>query len=253
MGLADLHVHSLHSYDATATVSAILKHVADQTDLDVIAITDHDSMDGVREALSLAPRYGVEVIPGMELSTADGPLLALYIDHPIPAGLPLEESVLRVRAQGGLCIAAHPTAWGTESLSFEKIRQALEVPGVAGCLVGVEAYNGGLVYTRENLSVARRSAQLPLAQTANSDAHVLITIGSCATQFEGRSAADLRRALVNHQTVPMVGEGLTGLQVITSYIPQYLLRKMGWAPYSAGPDAPISYARISRLPSFQPA
>jgi len=253
MGLADLHVHSIHSYDATATISAILKHVADHTDLDCIAVTDHDNMDGVREALTLGQRYGVEVVPGMEVSTADGHLLALYIDRPIPAGLPLAETVLRIRALGGLCVAAHPTAWGTESLTFETIQAALLVPGVAGCLVGVEAYNGGLVYTRENLPVARRCAELPLAQVANSDAHVLATIGACASQYEGRSAAVLRRALLNRQTAPLVGEGLTGLQVITSYIPHFLMRKLGWAPFSAGPDAPINYARIACLPALQPA
>jgi len=57
MGFADLHIHSMYSYDGTASISAILKYVADYTDLNVIAITDHDSMEGVPEALDLAPYY----------------------------------------------------------------------------------------------------------------------------------------------------------------------------------------------------
>ena len=42
MGLADLHVHSIHSNDGTVTIPAILKHVANNTKLNVIALTDHD-------------------------------------------------------------------------------------------------------------------------------------------------------------------------------------------------------------------
>jgi predicted metal-dependent phosphoesterase TrpH len=47
MGFADLYIHSMYSYDGTASISAILKYVAEYTDLNVIAITDHDSMEGV--------------------------------------------------------------------------------------------------------------------------------------------------------------------------------------------------------------
>ncbi len=86
MGLADLHIHSIHSYDGTATIPAILKHVSEKTDLDIIAITDHDSLDGVNQALNLAPKYGLQVIPGCEITTAQGHVLALFIHKRIPAG-----------------------------------------------------------------------------------------------------------------------------------------------------------------------
>jgi predicted metal-dependent phosphoesterase TrpH len=87
MGFADLHIHSVYSHDATSSIPAILKYVADHTNLDVIAITDHDSLRGNREAVQLASKYGLEVIPGCEISTADGHLLAMFVSHPIPAGL----------------------------------------------------------------------------------------------------------------------------------------------------------------------
>jgi hypothetical protein len=56
MGFADLHIHSMYRYDGTASISAILKYIADYADLNLIAITDHDSMEGVPEALDLACR-----------------------------------------------------------------------------------------------------------------------------------------------------------------------------------------------------
>ena len=69
MGLADLHVHTIYSYDGTASIPAVLAR-ARQIGLDVIAITDHDEIAGSLQALELAPAFGVEVIPGMEVTTA---------------------------------------------------------------------------------------------------------------------------------------------------------------------------------------
>ena len=80
MGLADLHLHTIYSYDGTASIQAVLTR-ARQIGLDVIAITDHDEIAGALKALELAPHYGVEVIPGSEITTAEGDLLALFINE----------------------------------------------------------------------------------------------------------------------------------------------------------------------------
>jgi predicted metal-dependent phosphoesterase TrpH len=117
MSFADLHVHSIYSYDGTSTIPAILKHAAARTNLKVLAITDHDTIRGVREAQDLAPRYGLEVIPGCEISTRDGHLLALFIENPIKPDLPLLDTVLALADQGGICVAAHPYARGMNSLT----------------------------------------------------------------------------------------------------------------------------------------
>ena len=66
-GRVDLHTHSSFS-DGTLTPTELVK-LAAQTGLSSIALTDHDTTDGVCEALAAADRYGVEVIPGVELST----------------------------------------------------------------------------------------------------------------------------------------------------------------------------------------
>jgi len=85
MGLADLHVHTNHSFDGTAPVAAVLQE-ARQIGLDVIAITDHDAIDGALEAMDLAAKIGIEVIPGIEISTAEGDLLALFVTKKIERG-----------------------------------------------------------------------------------------------------------------------------------------------------------------------
>jgi predicted metal-dependent phosphoesterase TrpH len=250
MGFADLHIHSMYSYDGTASISAILKYVADFTDLNVIAITDHDSMEGIPEALDLAPYYNLEVIPGCEVSSKDGHVLCLFIERPIPPGLSLLETVLMVGNQGGICIAAHPMAKGVNSLRFETIRQVLKHPVASKILVGVEAFNGGLVYTRGNLSVQQESNSLPLAQLGNSDAHILQMIGQGASYYHGYTSADLKNAIINRTTIPRKGNGLSGSAVLTSYIPRYVLRKLGWVSWNESPEKPIIYAQINKLASI---
>src|SRR5215218_1900321 len=131
MGLADLHIHTIYSYDGTAPVSAVLTR-ARQIGLDVIAITDHDEIAGSLQALELASTFGVEVIPGMEVTTAEGDLLALNITKKIERNLTLIETVLKVSDLGGFCIAPHPMAngIGMRSLSAYSISKALHKTAV---------------------------------------------------------------------------------------------------------------------------
>ena len=247
MGYADLHIHTIHSYDATASVAAVLKHVANHTDLDVIAITDHDTISGINEAMDLAPRYGIEVIPGCEVSTADGHLLALFIHRPVPAGLSLIETVELIGAQGGICIAAHPMAFGINSLKFTTIFNALLKPGISQVLVGVEAFNGSLISSWRNPMVEQISRTLPLAQTGNSDSHILETIGQGSTEFAGHSASDLRRALVAADTRVRKVPNLDRFGIIDRYLPRMMLRKMGWVTDNRTPQTSLYFAREKNL------
>lgn len=246
MGFADLHIHTIYSHDATSSIPAVLKYVADCTPLSVIAITDHDSIRGNRRAMELAPRYGLEVIPGCEVSTADGHLLALFIEHPIPPGLRLAETALRVADQGGLCIVPHPDARGTSSVKAHVLAAALRVPGVERVLVGLEAYNGGLVYTRSNHTAGFLADALGLAPVGNSDSHILETIGQGSTEFPGRTALDLRRALEAGRTCALEGAGMTGARVLRQWIPRFFLRKLGWVAWNAGPQHPLKLVPLRR-------
>ncbi|HEX2981900.1 MAG TPA: PHP-associated domain-containing protein [Anaerolineaceae bacterium] len=245
MGFADLHVHTTYSIDGTCTVSGVLKQVADCTNLDVIAITDHDCITGALEALDLAPKYGIEVIPGCEVSTADGHLIALDIRKPIPAGRSLEETVLRAAEQGGFCIAAHPMARAANALSARAIRQALQNPNVRRALVGAEALNLGLLFHSSNAKAAQLARELSLATICSSDAHVFWMLGLAATEFPGVTAADLRRAIFARDTQVCVGQGFNGVKMATSWMTRFLLRRAGWVTWNAEPSSPLQMGRLA--------
>ena len=71
MGLADIHIHTIYSHEATTSVRGVLKQ-ASSVGLNVIAVTDHDDIRGAFDARELASEYNVEVIPGVEVTTKDG-------------------------------------------------------------------------------------------------------------------------------------------------------------------------------------
>ena len=83
MGFADIHIHTIYSHDATTTVRGVLKQ-ASSSGLNVIAITDHNDIRGAFDARELASQYNLEVIPGVEVNTSDGHLLALFIEKVLP-------------------------------------------------------------------------------------------------------------------------------------------------------------------------
>ena len=218
MGLADLHIHTIYSYDGTATVSSVLRR-AKENNLDVVAITDHDEIAGALEAVKLASHFGIDVIPASEITTADGDLLALFITEKIPAQLSLIETVLRVRELGGMCIAPHPMAggMGMKSLSAYAILKALLNPQVAETLIGIETYNGTAIDRISNHYAKIFANGLNIAQTGSSDAHVIDTIGFGATEFEGHTAQDLLNALRNKTTKVRKQNEWSTLQILSNW------------------------------------
>jgi len=80
---ADLHIHTLASDGADSVVEVLEE--ARRIGLAAVSITDHDSVAAVAEAVSLGPDYGVEVVPGIEISVeledVEMHLLGYFIDY----------------------------------------------------------------------------------------------------------------------------------------------------------------------------
>jgi predicted metal-dependent phosphoesterase TrpH len=192
---ADIHIHTTYS-DGIAGVAAILEHVARETDLRMIAITDHDTIAGALLARQIARDYGVEVIVGEEVSTAEGHLLALFIDHWLPPGRPAAETIASIHAQGGLAIAPHPFDRSVPSLG----RAGHDQPGWD--FDAIEGFNAGVVWWQRgsNRTAQRAATRMGLPLVGGSDAHALATTGLGYTLFPGTGANDLYRAIQAGQT-----------------------------------------------------
>lgn len=197
MGKADLHVHTRVS-DGLATVEQLLEYVEHCTDLDVVAVTDHEDVRGGLRARELAARrgYRFEVIPGSEVTTLQGHVIALFIERDPPSFRAVEFTLAMIHDAGGLAIAPHPLSWLTRSIG-ERMLNALAERGEAGVgFDGIEVANASPAGRRTALRAARLNAERwGLATVGSSDAHHLEHVGGGWTEFPGRTAADLRAAL----------------------------------------------------------
>jgi len=127
---ADLHVHSDHS-DGKSSVREILKSAISKG-IEVISITDHDTLNGSLEAIEVVreEHLPVKVVRGVEISTSQGHLLAYGIDREIEKGIDLIEAVELVRDLGGITSLAHPFQFyrhGAIRLKFFKVVDCIEV------------------------------------------------------------------------------------------------------------------------------
>jgi predicted metal-dependent phosphoesterase TrpH len=196
-GKADMHLHTLYS-DGTAAVRTLLDHVEHATDLDLIAITDHERIDGALRARELhaATDYSFELVVGEDITTRRGHVLALFLTERVPALRPLDETLERIHDQGGVAIAAHPLAPLTPSLGRRSLLAAHGAHDPRHRLDAIEVMNPSAAGRARRLARARLNAEvLQLAEVGNSDAHVLEGVGWAWTGSPGRWPYDSGRAL----------------------------------------------------------
>ncbi|MEO8610857.1 MAG: PHP-associated domain-containing protein [Chloroflexota bacterium] len=197
-GRADIHMHTTAS-DGFSSVEAVLDHIAKLGTLDVIAITDHDVLDSSLWAYNHRVNYPFEIIPGVEVSSAEGHVLALWVTQPIAKDMSLKDTVAAIHKLGGMAIVAHPfeVLVCTEA-PFHYLRHP-EYIREAG-VDAIEIHNAGAFTPGNNILARRLAKQLNMTAVGNSDGHSLRAIGRGKTYFKGHTAADFRAALVSGET-----------------------------------------------------
>jgi predicted metal-dependent phosphoesterase TrpH len=200
LGRADLHIHTVAS-DGTAGVVEILDHVERNTELDVVAITDHERIDAALAARAMARDRGVrfEVVVGEEVTTLGGHLLALWLEQPVKPFRSMRTTIAEIHDRGGIAIPAHPLVpyplcaqgWVLRRLLADEPRYRPD---------GLEAFNPTTLGKPWHSRVVRFAEQHDIARVGNSDAHDLASIGIGYTTFAGRSGDDLRAAILARTT-----------------------------------------------------
>jgi hypothetical protein len=192
----ELHAHSALSYDGRDPVDLLLEQAA-AVGLDALAVTDHDEIDASLEAADLAADYGLVGIPGVEVTTAAGHLLALGVEELVPSGRPFDETLDRIRDLGGVAVVPHP---------FQKSRHGV-APHVSrdqlASADAIETYNSRLLTGIANRRAERFADRRGLPTTAGSDAHIAEMVGQAVTEVaaERRSAGAILDAVVDGRTV----------------------------------------------------
>ncbi len=191
---ADIHMHT-NLGDGWASPAQVIK-VAVNRGVPLIAITDHDHVEGAKriaDLLARQPDIPLQMITGVEVSTRQGHLLGLFVHKAPKAMRPVEESIDAIKEQGGLVVVAHPFGRLVPSLSRAKIEALL---GKGYTIDGIEVYNPSPANASMRLAVRAANQQWGLAETGGSDAHFWQHIGSAYTLFPGTTPDDLRRAIL---------------------------------------------------------
>lgn len=202
MGKADLHIHTRVS-DGMASIEQVLEYVEHRTDLDVIAVTDHEDVTGGLRARELAAKrgYRFEVVPGAEVTTRHGHVLAWFIEKNPASFRSVESTLEMIHSQGGLAAVPHPLSWLTRSVSSRTLDRLLgrSEEGIGFDAIELANPSPAGLRTRNKASAAN-DERWALTPVGSSDAHHLPHIGTGWTEFEGTTAEELRTAILAGMT-----------------------------------------------------
>jgi predicted metal-dependent phosphoesterase TrpH len=168
----DFHVHSDDSYDGHEPIELVLEHAAD-IGLDGVVITDHDEIDESLRAAEIAPEYGLVGIPGVEVSTRHGHLLAIGVEERPDPGQPFVDTVQTVRDLGGIAIVPHPFQRSRHGVRKRHIRDA----------DAIEVYNSMLFTGYRNRRARTFARRREYPEIGASDAHYLPNVGRAYTEI----------------------------------------------------------------------
>ena len=188
---ADLHVHTTYSKDSLITPKDLV-YYAKKRGLNAVAVTDHNQLEG---AYKIAKETDFLIIPGMEISSSDGHIVALNVSNLIPRGLNAVETVERIHEAGGIAIACHP---------FVLFKGALK-ENVCETFDAIEIINARAFPFKRSVKKATQTAdRLKLSRVAGTDAHYGPQIGYGYTVIETSepSVKAIARAIVEGHCQP---------------------------------------------------
>jgi predicted metal-dependent phosphoesterase TrpH len=173
---ADLHVHTTYSKDSLITPKDLV-YYAKKRGLNAVAVTDHNQLEGAQK---IAKETDFLIIPGMEVSSADGHIVALNVQELIPRGLSAPETVERIHKAGGVAIACHPYVYFKGCLKGN----------VCGTFDAVEVINSRAFPFKRSVRKAEETAKAwGLSRVAGTDSHYGPQIGYAYTVIEAADAS----------------------------------------------------------------
>lgn len=159
----ELHCHSVYSKDSLTRLER-LPDICRARGIDRMVLTDHNTAQGALEA---ARRYPDLIIPGEEVMTTQGELLAWYVNEDVPPGLEPEEAIRRLRDQGAVIGVSHPfDRYRSGAWQLEDLQRIVEL------VDAIEVFNARCIHMEDNDRALSFAEQYDVLMTAGSDAHI---------------------------------------------------------------------------------
>jgi len=177
---ADFHIHTTYSMDCNMSLEEIISRCL-ETGINCIAVADHGSVEGALKMQSLAP---FPVIVAEEILTPHGEIMGMFLEERIPSGLPIEQVISRIKAQGALVCLPHP---------FDTLRglrlNRTRLEELADQIDVIEVFNARSPFLRAANKARTFARKFDIPGTAGSDAHTPNEIGNTyveISEFNGR-------------------------------------------------------------------
>ena len=201
--MADLHMHTSHSYDCATDVEELLDHCIAEG-LGAVAITDHNEISGAVEAASLGKP--ITVIVGEEVMTSQGEVIGLFLHERIERGMSMADTIAAIRDQDGLVYMPHP---------FDRLHTIPDPATLIRSLEHIdvfEVYNSRLLRDSFNDDALRFASKYNMVQGAGSDAHVLQGIGTALNRIPAFDGAEEFLVSMRHNRIERRPKSLLYLQ-----------------------------------------
>lgn len=190
-----MHIHTKHSHDSFITPKELVIY-SKKRGLDGVAITDHDTIDGLQEFNEIRDLL---IIPGVEITTKQGHVLAINVSAIIENSLSFAETIDQIHDADGLAIVAHPTAF-FKGITQKQLNQKFDAMEVINSSAVPFSFS-----IRKNRKIA---ATLNLPQTGGSDAHYAPEVGMAYTVVDAEADInDIVKAIKRGSVTPF-GESI---------------------------------------------
>ncbi len=177
---ADLHIHTCYSVDCLTPLERIVERCLERG-INCIAVADHNTIAGALRLREIAP---FKVIVAEEILTVAGEIMGLFLSKEVARALSPQETISRIRDQGGLVAIPHPFGrslpWHPNVLVSTEILSQVDI---------IEAFNSRTPFSGSIHRAAALAKEQGKAASAGSDAHTLGEIGRAYVQmpeFDGR-------------------------------------------------------------------
>jgi len=177
---ADLHIHTEYSMDCNTPLEKVLNRCL-EIGLNCIAVADHGTIEGALRLKDIAP---FTVIVAEEIDTPHGEIMGMFLTEGIPSGLSVEQTLARIRTQGGLVCLPHP---------FDTFRQSALNGRIVESIIDqidvIEVFNARSPLQRDSTKANLFAEKYGIRKSAGSDAHTVSEIGNAyveMSEFSGR-------------------------------------------------------------------
>lgn len=212
----DSHIHSEYSPDSKSKLKDIFK-VAKSRNIDIIAISDHNTVDGCKEARRLTKKDDLLVIPSIEISSIEGHILGFGCEEKIDRDLPAAETIDLIHDQSALAIIPHPYCFYRHGLLCKADYKDLKIDAI-------ETKNARFIVGYCNNKAKNLSKNENLPSLGASDAHYFKFVGDCYSKIDCEKDIDSVLKSIKKGKVEAFGKGTSNIK-LSKYLFEYKVLK----------------------------